>query len=159
MQDTADTVHDPARVVRPHGPLERSQYLRACREPNPGTPSGEERRVTVATKERREYRVVWQRQPPRRFPECETSRKYAKYDSREAAERKALRLQYRLAEAYGADPNSFFCCDGHGCGCCGETWAEREARFREENEPLKFLRIDSRPVGKWETEEEIISAD
>lgn len=73
-----------------------------------------------------------------------------------AAQRWVLRLQGRMQEATGIDPESFVCCDGsYGCGCGGRMW-EQEWQARAERLPaLVRCRIERRPVGEWELVEEL----
>lgn len=104
-----------------------------------------------------EYRVVWQREPwqgPDGFVASPPARKYSQhYASLAAAQRKAMRLQGRIAESKGHDRDDFLCCDGdgygYGCGCKGQTWGEWEDAAKAEWTPLAMLLIESREVGDW----------
>jgi hypothetical protein len=91
-----------------------------------------------------EHRVTWQRQGYRK--------KSRLFQTAAAAERHALVLQGRLAEAYpDKDPEDLACCSGFECGCGGltnaEAWAREHARF-----PPLILGpwIERRDVGAWE---------
>ena len=93
-----------------------------------------------------EYRVVWKREG--------TARRYGHHwQSRDAAERHALRLQGRIAEAKGHDAEDLLCCDGfnggYPCPCDGKTWGEWEDETTAEWAPLTLLRIESREVFDW----------
>lgn len=103
-----------------------------------------------------EYRVVWQREPyrgPDGFVASPPARKYSQhYASLAAAQRKAMRLQGRIAESKGRDRDELICCDGgdyyprdHEC----QTWGEWEDATTAEWTPLAMLRIESREVGAW----------
>lgn len=105
-----------------------------------------------------EYRVVWQREPYRGdggFVARPPARKYSQhYASLAAAQRKAMRLEGRIAESKGRDRDDFLCCDGsdyggYPCSCDGKTWGEWEDETTAEWTPLAMLRIESREVGAW----------
>lgn len=96
-----------------------------------------------------EYRVRWRRD----FHGADQTRIY---QSRKAAERRALLVQGRMAEATGEDPAAVACLGGAGqyCGCpttCrertnAEVWDERGAEI-----PSLVMGpvIEQRTVGEW----------
>lgn len=72
------------------------------------------------------------------------------FQTKGAADRWALRLQGKMAEATGHDPEAHHCCPGsYECGCGGETWAEMWAKQAARFPPLVALMIDERDVGVW----------
>lgn len=91
----------------------------------------------------REYRVVWQR-------EGATKRRTIR-QTEAAAQRFALVLQGRLAEATGLDPDGYSCCDGYECGCGGRSRAQDWAAATSRIASLIYGPvIESRSVGSWE---------
>lgn len=112
---------------------------------------------------KREWRVVWRREPEQLAPGVTAggARRTAIFQTEDAARRKALRLQGRLCEALGVDPDAPWCCAGDPeCGCRGSTWREREEGFRARDtmrQPLVELRIESRPVGAWGNSEDLLA--
>lgn len=104
-----------------------------------------------------EYRVVWQREP-RRWPDGFVSsppaRRYSEhYASLAAAQRKAMRLEGRIAESKGHDREDLMCCAGEGGHGECQTWGEWEDAAAAEWDPLAMLRIETREVGTWSTVE------
>lgn len=82
---------------------------------------------------RTEFRVVWQREG--------FTKRSKRFRSRAQAERKALILQGRVAEATGEDPNAYACCPGtrdYWCGCGGITKGEAWAQTARQVPPLVY---------------------
>lgn len=104
----------------------------------------------------REYRVVWEREP-HQWPgvpaasQPRPSRRYSQhYASLQAAQRKAMRLEGRIAESKGHDREDPMCCDGSGWGdheC--QTWGEWEDATTADWQPLRRLWIEAREVSGW----------
>jgi hypothetical protein len=107
-----------------------------------------------------EYRLIWRRESGYVYDHETGADDYDDspgplrsriYQRRAPAERLALILQGRMAEATGLDPDDFACCSGWECGCGGKTNAEVWAEKAEEIPPLvEGPTIQRREVGKWE---------
>lgn len=100
---------------------------------------------------RYEYRVVWKRRG--------LNQKSKRYATLKGAERFALLLGPEPWRALGVDPDERHCCSGHECACDGRTWREMliakrtTPGFGEEDcgmPPIKYIRIEKRPVAEWE---------
>lgn len=116
----------------------------------------------TATKEKREWSVVWQREAPEPEPgNTDPDAPYGPlsvqrriYQTKHSAKHWMLLLEGRYEEATGRRAEDRFCCDAEpycGAGDCtgqtnGERWAERHSRFGR----LIFARIEERNVGEWE---------
>lgn len=89
-----------------------------------------------------EYRLRWRRQG--------LGIRTKLYQDRAAAERWALILQGKMAEATGLDPEAYACCDGRDDGCGGRTneqvWADRPGQ-----PPLVELALEVRAVRPWQS--------
>lgn len=108
-----------------------------------------------------EFRVVWHRERWRwngslNTPVHErvdgTDRHVRRFGTLAGAERFRLVLLGRGHEAYGVDPDAYWCCSGSECACRGETNREHYEKAAESKaitplvgEPV----IEARPYGKW----------
>lgn len=85
-----------------------------------------------------EFRVLWRREG--------LSRRTKLFQRRDAAERWMLRLEGRMAEVTGLDPDA-----DAGDGRCNQSvWDDMAVRLP----PLIELALHERPVGEWEPREE-----
>jgi hypothetical protein len=93
-----------------------------------------------------EYRVVWKRKElsrkTRRFRSLKTAEKFRGVLTAGSTEERLLLL--------GKDPDAYYCCDGHECGCGGETNRESEEHYADGMPLLEYCVIEERPVGPWE---------
>lgn len=91
----------------------------------------------------RQFRLRWKRVG------CPEKRKL--YWSERAAQRRIDLMGPEPWKALGKDPDDRMCCDGHMCGCGGQTWREH-LLDRGDMPPLEYTMIESRKVtqGDWE---------
>lgn len=51
-----------------------------------------------------------------------------------------------MRDYHDRDPDSYRCCDGHECGCGGQTIREFCEEARKDLPPIEWVRIESRQV-------------
>ena len=93
----------------------------------------------------REFRVVWRRKGISRA-------KSKRFATEKAARRHMVLLGPEPWVALGKDPEALWCCPGtlqYECGCGGQTVRQADEAYRAEAPPVLWVRIESRPVGKW----------
>lgn len=89
-----------------------------------------------------QYRVIWQR--------VDGVQLIKNYATLKGAERRYGVLTGDEAHCFAEhDPDERVCCSGHECGCGGETYRQRHERLNRELSPLKYIRLESRPIGNW----------
>lgn len=97
----------------------------------------------MATENKKEYRVIWQREG-----RVQQVKRYAK--------EKGARMRYAILTSdepwtlIGQRANDWVCCGGRECACGGETFQRKTERIKAET-PLKFARIEARTIGEWRT--------
>jgi hypothetical protein len=97
-----------------------------------------------------EYRIVWKRHG--------LHQKSKRYASLKAAERRARLLGPEPWTALEVNPDERMCCSGYECACGGQTWREnllesrRTPRYPDDTgmPAIEYIRIEKRPVSKWE---------
>jgi hypothetical protein len=92
---------------------------------------------------RYEFRVRWQREGEGRCSKL--------YQSEQMARRWCMKLEGRMEELTGLNPDDFACCSGAECGCGGalnrDVWEQEAAKYP----PLVFGPVvDTREVGDWQ---------
>lgn len=100
------------------------------------------RRNGHTPEERREYRVVWQREG--------RVQQVKRYATKKAAEQRyALLTSNEPWAVLGYDSADWVCCNGRECACGGETFRVKTERIAAET-PLRFARLESRAVSEWQ---------
>lgn len=85
-----------------------------------------------------QFRVRWKR--------VGLKEKRKLYWSERAAQRLVVFLGPEPWKALGKNPDDRMCCDGHECGCDGQTWRENLLGNRGAMPPLEYMMIETRKV-------------